>query len=333
VTPPAQQPAPSPISANAAAPATPSSPAAPASSPPSNRFRELVSRYLESDGHGGWRTNEKAATELEKLSPDEVAQLWPLLKDAQVEVRRGAAVFLLTQFNPADSQQREAFAALLDDSDPMIRARSLDAIRQFARDDQIAALPRLAAMLDAAREPRAENRIAIARLCGSLKADARPGLNSLEHAGLSDPDGKVRAAAVAAIANVAEPREAPDCLKKALADKDSAVRLVAAARLRQLGPSAAPAAGELAKALADSKSEVAEAAGEALIQIGAPAVNPLIEQLSSSNAAARKLALICLTKLGPAAKSAKSAVEKCKQDSDPQVRQLAETALKVLSAQ
>jgi len=332
VAPAEQQQASSPVSAKPAAPTGASSPAAPASPPATNRFRELVSHYLDSDGNGGWRTNEKAATELEKLAPDEIAQLWPLLKDPQVEVRRGAAVFLLTQFNPAQSQQREAFSALLDDPDPMIRARSLDAIRQFARDDQIAALPRLGAMLAAAREPRAENRITIARLCGSLKADARSALPSLQQAGLSDADAKVRAAAVAAVANVAEPPESPDYLKKALEDKDSAVRLVAAARLRQLGPTAAPAVKELATALADLKTEVAEAAGEALIQIGAPAVNPLTEQLSSSSAAARKLALICLTKLGPAAKSAKSAVERCKQDSDPQVRQLAEAALKILSA-
>src|SRR4051794_14471766 len=89
VMPPAQQPAPSPVAAKTAAPVTASSPAAHASPPVSNRFRELVSRYLENDGQGGWRTNEKAATELEKLSPDDIAQLWPLLKDAQVEVRRG----------------------------------------------------------------------------------------------------------------------------------------------------------------------------------------------------------------------------------------------------
>src|SRR5262249_14923361 len=154
--------------------------------------------------------------------------------DSQADVRRGAAVFLLTQFNPAESQQREAFLVLLDDTDPMIRARGLDAIRQFSRDDQIVALPRVVVMLDATREPRADNRAAIARLCVLLKADARPALSSLEQAGLSDPDAKVRSAAVAATAVVAEPLELPDYLKKALEDKESAVRVVAAVRLRQL---------------------------------------------------------------------------------------------------
>src|SRR4051794_22855725 len=57
----------------------------------SSRVRDLVNQYLESDGKGGWLKNEQAATELEKLTAEETAQLWPLLKDQQVNVRRGAA--------------------------------------------------------------------------------------------------------------------------------------------------------------------------------------------------------------------------------------------------
>src|SRR6478752_4490097 len=149
---PQQQPqAAAPVSKTPAVTSTTTAPAAPsAPAPVSSRFRDLVGRYLESDGHSGWRTSEKAATELEKLSPDEIAQLWPLLKDSQVEVRRGAAVFLLSQFNPDGADHRTAFLTLLDDHDPMIRARSLDAVRQFSRDDQMAALPRLSTMLNAA---------------------------------------------------------------------------------------------------------------------------------------------------------------------------------------
>src|SRR5213080_2387977 len=55
----------------------------------SQRWRELMSRYLQPSGQGGWRPNEQAATELEKLSPEETAQLWSLLNDPTVEVRRG----------------------------------------------------------------------------------------------------------------------------------------------------------------------------------------------------------------------------------------------------
>src|SRR5262249_42841214 len=94
------------------------------SAPPSgdSRLRDLAARLLDSDGQGGWRKNEKAATELEKLNAEEVAQLWPLLKDSQPEVRRGAAVFLLGLFDPNDNNQVSAFGGLLDDTDRMVRA-------------------------------------------------------------------------------------------------------------------------------------------------------------------------------------------------------------------
>jgi HEAT repeat protein len=308
----------------------------PASSAPASgesRLRGLAARLLESDGQGGWHKNEQAATELEKLSPEEVAQLWPLLKDPQADVRRGAAVFLLGLFDPSDSNQVSAFAALLDDSDRMVRARALDAVRQSSRDDQLAALPRLSALLDAKREDRAENRAAVARLCGSLKQEGAAALPALQTAATDDPDAKVRSGALAAIAQIANPQDAVAPLSKSLADKDAAVRLVAAARLRQLGSAASPAARDLAATMADQNNDVAEAAAEALIRIGAPAVEPVTGQLSSKNAAARKLAMVCLARIGPPAKSALPQIEKLKQDPDSQVRQLANAAIKQLSGQ
>src|SRR5262245_17678511 len=314
----------------------PESDAKPANSaPPSgdSRFRDLAARLLDSDGQGGWRKNEKAATELEKLNAEEIEQLWPLLKDPQAEVRRGAAVFLLGLFDPNDSNQVSAFGGLLDDSDRMVRARALDAVRQCSHADQRAMLPRLSALLDANREDRAENRVAIARLCGSLKQEASDSLPALQTAAAGDPDAKVRSAALAAIGQIAEPQAAVAPLMKGLADKDAAVRLVGAARLRQLGSAAAPAARELASTLADSNNDVAEAAAEALIRIGSAAVEPVAGQLSSKTASARKLALVCLARIGPAAKSTVPQIEKLKQDPDSQVRQLANAALKQLSGQ
>jgi HEAT repeat protein len=305
----------------------------PASAPTTDntsRLRELVAGYLESDGHGGWRKNEKVATELEKLTAEETSQIWPLMKDQQANIRRGAAVFLLAQFDEANSRQIEAFTALLGDSDGMMRARGLDAARQFLLADKIAALPNVAALLETPREERAENRAAAARFCGSLKSDAREALTAIERAAVFDPDAKVRSAATTAAAQIAEPRAAADLFKKVLADKDGSVRLVAAARLRQLGPAAAPAAAELADLLSDTNKDVAEAAAEALIRVGQPACEPLAAQLSSSSVSARRLALACLAKLGPIAKPAAGRIEKCKQDPDSEVRQLAEVALKHL---
>ncbi|HMC12307.1 MAG TPA: HEAT repeat domain-containing protein, partial [Pirellulaceae bacterium] len=230
------------------------------------------------------------------------------------------------------SEQVAAFAALLDDSDRMVRARALDAVRQFSHQDQIAILPCLTAMLAPQREDRAENRATIARLCGSLKSAAVQSLAGLQTAAANDPDAKVRAGALAAIAQVSTPQESVGYLAKGLADKDAAVRVVAAARLRQLGATAAPAVKELAEALADSNPDVAQAAAESLTRIGPSAVEPLAGQLSSKSIPARKLSLACLARLGPAAKPASSQIEKCRRDADPQIRQLAEETLKSLAA-
>jgi HEAT repeat protein len=144
---------------------------------------------------------------------------------------------------------------------------------------------------------------------------------------MADPEAKVRAASLAAIGQIAAPDQAVPALAKGLADRDDAVRLVAAARLRQLGAASKGAAKELAAALADSDPSVAQAAAEALIRIGEPASAPLAAQLASSSPSARKLALASLAKIGPAAKSAIGAIEKCRNDSDPQIKQLAEAAL------
>jgi HEAT repeat protein len=312
--------------------------AAPASAPPAaainSPYRDVTARFLESDDRGGWRKNEKAATDLEKLKPDEVAQLWPLLKDPQAEVRRGAATFLLETFDPDNRAQVASYTALLADQDRMVRARALDAVKQFSDADKRAAIPRVGGMLDSQREDRPENRASAARLLGSLKQEAAPAVPPLTAAASGDPDAKVRAAALAAITQVAaSPDTAVGPLAKGLADSDASVRLVAAARLRQFGMAATPAAKQLATALADSSNDVAEAAAEALLRIGPAAIEPLTAELSSKNASARKLALACLVRIGRVPKVAAPQIEKLKQDADPQVRQLAETALKNLAGQ
>ncbi len=149
---------------------------------------------------------------------------------------------------------------------------------------------------------------------------------------MSDPDAQVRAACLVAISQIAAPAHSVTSLAKGLADQDSAVRIVAAARLRQIGSAAAPAANDLAARLADDEPKVRDTAAEALILIGPPAVEPLSAQLESSSVDARKYALACLARIGPPAKSAQAKIEKCLQDADPDVRKLAEAALRLTGA-
>src|SRR5574339_474798 len=77
------------------------------------------------------------ATELEKLAP-KAEQLSPLLRDPQVEVRRGAAFYLLSLFDPANPEQVAALTSLLADDDRAIRSIGRAAVAEMRPADQIA---------------------------------------------------------------------------------------------------------------------------------------------------------------------------------------------------
>jgi HEAT repeat protein len=284
-----------------------------------------VERYVVSDGQGALRAAEGPATELEKLSP-KPADVLPLLRDPSAPVRRGAAFYLLGKFDPAQADQVVAFSALLDDDDQTIRGFGLTAVKQMRAKDQIEALPRLTGMLAAMRETKAESRAAIARFIGGLKREAASAADALAGAAADDPDPKVRAACLAAIVQVAEPGACLAPLANGLGDSDPAVRLVAAAKLQSFGSAAEPAAKQLAAALGDTDQRVREKAATALIAIGAPAALSIVAQLDARNVEAKKLALAALAKIGPPAKAALPAIEKCKTDADPDVKKLAEIA-------
>ncbi len=295
-----------------------------------NDLRTLAARLVEKSPQGSWRINDSAALELEKLGDEAQTDLVALLGDAQTEARRGAAYYLLAKFNPNDAKQVQGYSALLEDPEPFLRGLGLQAVRRMQKSDQAAAVPRLAKMLIASQEPIAENRAALARLLGSLKKDAAPAIAALTSGAKADESPKVRGAYLVAISQIAAPTEALPAFRQGLADQDAAVRLVAAARLRQLKTAAAPAAEELAQALEDGDGSVREVAAEALVEVGAPAVEPLLKQVDSKTARTRQLAIACLGKLGPEAKAALPLVEKHLTDEDPEVKKVAEAVVRIL---
>lgn len=327
-------PAPAPSKPVTAEPQTTTDSSSPSSSNQavdSNPLRDLAARLLKPDGRGGWLLDETAATEFEKLGSIPFQEFQPLLGDAADDVRRGAAWQLLAAFDPDDSDQVAAFLKLLSDDDPSIRGFGLSALKQLPRERQSAALPQLVVMLDPARESKPENRAGSARLLGSLRAAAAEAHEALAKAAADDPDAKTRATALAALNQVDHPARSLANFTAALDDADGSVRLVAAAKLRDIGPPAAAAATKLAERLADDDQRVRETAAEAMIAIGKPSVEPLIGVLATQNVEAKKLALACLAKLGPAAKAALPAIEKCRSDEDRLVRQLAEAAIARIS--
>ena len=295
-----------------------------------DELRTLAARLVEKSPQGSWRINTAASLELEVLGDKAQTDLVVLLGDAKLEVRRGAAYYLLAKFNPDDEKQVAGYTALLDDQEPFLRGLGLQAIRKMQKADQAAAVPRLARMLTAKQEPSVENRATLARLLGSLKKDTRPAIGALTSGAKDDESPKVRGAYLVAISQIAPPAEALPAFRQGLRDQDAGVRVVAAARLRQLGKDAAPAAEDLAQALEDADSRVRESAAEALSQLGPAAVEPLIKHVDSKTAHTRQLAIACLGKLGSAAKSALPQVEKHLTDGDPEVKAVAEAVVRIL---
>jgi len=305
---------------------------APASPQPlkNEEVRDLTSRLFEKTPQSARHVNEAVTLKLEQLGDGATDDLVTLLGDAQPDARRGAAYFLLAFFKADSEKQVAGYTALLDDNDPFIRSLALQAVRKMQTSDQVEALPRLVKMLAAEREPKPENRASLARFLGSLKERGAPALEPLQSAAKADASPAARGACLMAISQIASNDAALPAFRQGLKDQDAAVRLVAAARLRQLGKDAAPAAEDLAAALEDSSEGVRTASAEALIMLGAAAVEPVSKQVDSKKAHTRQLAIACLGKLGADAKSALPVVEKHLTDEDPEVKKVAEAVAKIL---
>jgi HEAT repeat protein len=190
------------------------------------------------------------------------------------------------------------------------------------------------AKLLSSEELTTENRAGIARLLGRLKKDAQEAEEPLAQAARSDKQARVRAACLVALWQIASPEANLPRFRAGLQDADASVRVVAAARLREMGPDAAAAAESLARSLEDGDERVREAAAEALIRIGEPAVKDLIRELSVESAAARRWAVFALAKLGPVAKPALADLEKVSNNEREaeETRKMADLAAKRLAS-
>lgn len=286
-------------------------------------LRAIAAKLVVPAGEAGWRIEESAALELERLGSDAPAKLLGLLTDPQLEVRRGAAFHLLSSFDRSAPSQVAAFTGLLKDKDATIRGIGLSAVKQMQPDDVASAQPQLIALLGAANESKPENRATVARFAGSLLQRGGPYVAALTTAATADSDERVRSAATFSLTQISPPEEYLPTLVKVLADPKPNVRLVAAGRLRALNMKAVPAVDALGKALADEDDRVRTAAAEALTRIGLLAIPTLSEQLGSKDVNARKLALACLGGLGPVAKGELPKIEKLQQDPDATVREAA----------
>jgi HEAT repeat protein len=291
---------------------------------------ELLGALIEPGAAGRWQVDEAAATELEKSSIT-AKTLLVAARNNEAKVRRGAWYLLAEKFDIHEAANQSQLRAALADDDAIVRALALRIVSELPEPELPMLVEPLAGLLSSA-ELTTENRAAIARLLGRLKEQATIAEEPLAQAARNDKQARVRAACLVALWQIAEPAANLPRFRAALQDVDASVRLVAAARLREMGPDAAIAAEGLARSLEDQDDRVREAAAEALIRIGEPAVKPLMGELAAESPAARRWAVFALAKLGAAAKSAQAELEKVSSNEreEEETRKMAALAVKRL---
>lgn len=258
-------------------------------------------------------------------------------------VRRGAIFGLYSRFDARDSQLVDTMVAALNDDDRGVRQVALEAINKLPKKSFVAVIPQLVPRLSDQHEPDPQLRAQTARMLARQETAAQAALAALNAAVQHDPDFQVRSAALFAVYNVA--RDADEALPAPLYavahDRDPRLRRIAAERLAKYGAAAATATPQLIAALADSgvparaaddplrgqDEPVCLAAVAALVSIGEPAVEQLVDALKSENRQVRVLAMRTLGDIGPVAKAALPALAQAAASSDPNETAAAKTAL------
>jgi len=278
------------------------------------------------------QAREAASEKLDHVSIAGLQPLLPLLRNASPEVRRGTVFYLLDRFDPADVAVVAALTKCLTDKDASVRRLALSAAQRFPLEGVVQSLPQLIAMLSDPQQS-ADSRAAAARLIGTLDTAASDAVPALVRTAGRDPDPTVRSACVLSVCRVAPAEEAVAALRPILRqDSQANLRGLAATRLGKLGSAAAAAAPDLTETLADRDEGVRRKAADALAALGPAAVAPTMQKLDATDAGVRRLAVFVLAKLGADAKPALDALRKLQQDSDAEVKQLAELAVRRIEA-
>lgn len=284
---------------------------------PLNELEELVSRLArEAQDGAGYRVDDEVADELESLPGDVVEKLIPLLQSNNIDVARGAAVYLLIVFDFNNAELVEGLLSLMHRNDSTLSHLGLRSVRLLPPLKVEQAGPHLAELL--ADEAATEiNRSEAARLFANMGDAASEWVPDLERAAAEAASTRVRSASLYAIGRVAEPQRATEAYIQALQNDASAtVRAAAALRLSQLQrtPAVGPA---VAAALEDEDSKVVENAILSLSRMGADGAAAAAEKLSSPDSDIQLRALQALIQVGQFAGAHLKAIEPLK-DSDDQ---------------
>jgi HEAT repeat protein len=315
---------PDPSDSNDVANGQTSEPAATETSPLlTDHARRMVALRTDDDP----RLRIEADTFLAELGGDALPLLYAAARDADPKLRAGAAYALLEKFDGYDKASSELFLRMLSDEDATVRGMALQAVGRFTEEDALRAVDPLAAIL--AGQHEADHRRGLAaRLLGNVRSE--PAFEALREAAMKDATARVRTAALAAAMATAPNEEAMLILlrNRLSSDKELSVLKTAVFQLQKLGPSAAPAAGDLASLLGHEDELLRAHAARCLAAIGPASADTVIDQLDSSDPRRVLGAMAALVQIEPPPYAAIAPLQRLKSSPDAAIRQGAEAALK-----
>ncbi len=270
-----------------------------------------------------------AAESLDALGPVVVPYLVAALERGSEAERRGAAAYLIGRVSPRDEQLAAALIGALTATDDVLRRHALQAVEKLAPEQVVRALPALTALAQHAQEETAY-RVRAVRAMAKPGAAARDALPFLRQTAQDPATPELQRAAFDAVAKVATPEDTERFLLEALSQSpDKDLRRLAAKRLVQ-GALSPPAITGLIDAFKDAEAEVRNEAIKSLVAIGKPAVPQLVEALRHADVQVRRRAVTTLGQLNRLAGDAVPDLQARLQDPDPEVRNLASAALRLI---
>jgi HEAT repeat protein len=271
-----------------------------------------------------------AIQSLDRVGDQAIAQAARLLETGRPEVRRACASYLVGRVGARHQQAIQTLNRVLSSDSPQLRHRAFQALERLPAQALAPTASKLAAMLSNPQE-QTVYRVRAARAIGRLGRQAEPVLRTLEETALNAEDRQVRRAAFAALTETTSPEQGESFFLEVLAS-DASVQLRRLAA-KWLGEAAATdrALQGLIDALDDPDAAVRREASAALVSIGRPAVDPLVETATSNGSLQkRRYAIYTLGKLGPLATEATAALRKLAEDEHPEIRTLAQAALQLV---
>ena len=297
--------------------------------PDDPEMRAAVLKILEAMGSEAAVERRAASDELAALGEAGIPFVVLGLREGNALQKRGAATYLIGRVSPRDVPAAAALIEALAADDEALRRAALQAVEKLPEQQLIDALPAL--ILFAENQAVAETyRSRAIRAITKLGAGGEPAVKNLIQLARNDESINVRRACFFAIVKVAPTKVADEFCQSQLAnDRTADLRRLAAKWLVSVANSEASLEC-LVNAMNDADESVRLEAVNSLVALGKPSIPGLIKALKSPDVRTRRHATLAIGKLGLMAADAAPALRACLDDPDPEVRDLAAAALKVL---